>query len=167
MPILFRLNNGGIPEINDPEFFEGYQLMSKQKYRNAIKYFDKSINKKADQYIDAYANRGICYYHLGNIIQALSDLDTAISLNANISYERAGNAYYNIALEFLKQKNYPRAIEILTKAINLNPFDGEAYYNMAVSYHFLRQSEKACEEWEKALNLGIGSATEFIEKYCK
>ncbi len=166
MPILFRLNNGA-PEINDPEFFAGYQLMSKEKYRNAIKYFDKSINNKADQYTDAYANRGICYYHLGEIEQALSDMDTATNLKANISPERAGNAYYNIALEFLKQKKYQQASDIFMKSINLNPSDGEAYYNMAVSHHFLGQSEKACEGWGKAQMLGVGEATSLIKKFCK
>jgi stress-induced-phosphoprotein 1 len=53
--------------------------------------------------------------------------------------------------EEFKQKNYEKAIEHYTKAIEDNPVDHTIYGNRSASYHNLKNYDKALEDAEKCI----------------
>jgi len=53
-----------------------------------------------------------------------------------------------------------------TKAIDLDPKNGQAYYNRGIARQMLREEEEACNDWKKALELGITPAKSFIDTDC-
>ncbi|MGD8990916.1 MAG: tetratricopeptide repeat protein [Desulfobacterales bacterium] len=57
----------------------GLQLMQKGQYRKAIQVFDQAIDHKI-KLAEAYFERGVCFYKLGNNRQAANDLAAAALL---------------------------------------------------------------------------------------
>lgn len=86
------------------------------KHELAIKDFDMAI--KLNPEFGAYVERGFSYFNLGKDDFAIRDFNMAIALN----YEWPAGAYYNRALVYARQRNPLKAIQDLTKAIELDPF---------------------------------------------
>jgi tetratricopeptide (TPR) repeat protein len=63
-----------------------------------------------------------------------------------INYNKVGDEYYF-------QKNYNRAVEYYTKAIELEPNNANYYKNRSVSYNWLKEYEKAIADTSKAIEL--------------
>jgi stress-induced-phosphoprotein 1 len=53
--------------------------------------------------------------------------------------------------EEFKQKNYEKAIEYYTQAIEENPMDHTIYGNRSASYHNLKNYDKALEDADKCI----------------
>ena len=64
----------------------------------------------------AYYNRGLLYYCLGNMIQAIANYDMAIKINPKL-----WQAYNNRGLSYEAIGNVDRAIWNYQKAFELNP----------------------------------------------
>ena len=82
--------------------------------------------------------------------KAKEDFNKAIELDA----ERASGAYRNIGNLYLKAKNYNRAIEQYTKAVQINYNDAEAYYNRGKCYKKIGNKQRAKSDFNKANKLG-------------
>jgi stress-induced-phosphoprotein 1 len=83
--------------------------------------------------------------------------------------------------EQFKQKNFDKAIEFYTKAIEENPSDHTVYGNRSASYHNLKKFELALADGEKCVQMksdwskgyqrkamalhGLGRLDESIEAY--
>ena len=66
--------------------------------------------------------------------------------NLAVTYNNRGVAYHEL-------KQYERAIEDFSKAIELNPNLADGYYNRGFTYHELKQYERAIEDYNKAIEL--------------
>lgn len=60
---------------------------------------------------------------------------------------------YNEACEYEEEMEYDKAIELLSKALELNPKDIECLNNRAWDYYDLGQKEKAITDFEKMLDI--------------
>jgi PGF-CTERM protein len=69
-----------------------------------------------------------------------------LNQNYTEAYNNRGAAYYDL-------KQYERAIEDYSKAIELNPNYVGAYINRGVTYYDLKQYERAIEDFDKAIEL--------------
>ena len=58
---------------------QGLQLKQKGQYRKAIQAFNRAIDNKI-KFAEAYFERGVCFYKLGNYRQASNDLAAAALL---------------------------------------------------------------------------------------
>ncbi|MBW2435322.1 MAG: tetratricopeptide repeat protein [Deltaproteobacteria bacterium] len=58
---------------------KGLQLKQKGQYRKAIQAFNRAIDNKI-KFAEAYFERGVCFYKLGNNRQASNDLAAAALL---------------------------------------------------------------------------------------
>jgi tetratricopeptide (TPR) repeat protein len=58
---------------------QGLQLKQKGQYQKAIHAFNQAIDHKI-KFAEAYLERGICFYNLGNSRQATDDLAAAAML---------------------------------------------------------------------------------------
>ena len=128
------------------------EMVQQGKAEEAIRFFDTSINLKADEYV-AWYNRGITKIMLNRYEAALPDLTQAIRLNP--AYKKA---YLNRGTTRRHLTDYDGAIEDYNHAIQLDTAYGEAYYDRALVYDLLSKRETACFDFDKALKLGYKNA---------
>lgn len=64
------------------------------------------------------------------------------------------NLHYNLAVEYLKTKQFKAAEQALKKVIQLNPKDKDAYYNLGVLYEiYLEDKRQALDYYCRYLKL--------------
>ena len=163
------------------EFANGNQFFFRKDYTRALAAYDTAI-RLDPKLAEAYNNRGIIKYELGQFAAALDDYSTAISLKANYAdaLNNRGNAYAalgqfqnaatdlhaalnlndksaaahnNLGSVYLSQKMFAEALNEYTRAIQLNPSYAEAYYNRAATFYAMRNREDALRDIQKALQL--------------
>ncbi len=115
--------------------------------QKAIEYLDNAINLKPD-FAEAFINRGLAYYELGQYKRAIEDYDQAIRWKP----ERAAS-YNNRGIAYAKTGDYKRAIEDYDQAILLKPNYSLAYNNRGSAYLSLNQYEQAIENYNEAIRL--------------
>jgi len=168
IPIIFKLNNNVYSNfVPDIEYNKGIQQMNNGFYNNAIKHFTNSIDKQGPNYKIAYANRGVCKYHLGDFEYAIDDIHKAQSLNARLNNDYIAIVLFNIANEYVNQGKYGEALELYKEAMKLKPKDADTYYNRGIAYYYLGHKEKACKDWKKARKYGSKNVEDLIEERCK
>lgn len=110
----------------------------------------------------SYFIRGNEFYNNKNYEEAITYYNKAIEEKDNEAY-----SCYNAGVCYIKLKNHPKAIEMLTKAITLN-IDAKYFFNLAYCYSMINDSKKALryfnvawaldnsdKDCEKAINLII------------
>ena len=164
MPLLFKLNNTGVPDYN---FSKGVKLMKAESYEKAITKFSKSIKTKGSFYKESYANRGVCKFYTGDYEGSFNDLQHAIRIGVELLNEEVVKLYFLIAKEYMKNNLYSRAIELYNEAVKLTPDDPDIYYNRGVAFSYSGDAESACNDWKMAKNLGLESASSILNEKCK
>ena len=163
------------------ELAKGNDFSFRKDYSQALSAYDNAIRLDL-QLAEAYNNRGIIKYELGQFLAAIEDYNIAIRLKSNYAdaLNNRGNAYAalgqfqnaendlqsavrlnsnsatihnNLGSVYLSQKNFNAAIEEYSRAIQLNPNFAEAYYNRAVTYYAQRNLDKATIDAQKAFSL--------------
>ncbi len=95
-------------------------------------------------------------YARAKLLQDLGEIDEAIleyknCLKTNINCQ---NCYYNLGAIYLElKKDNKKAIEFLTKAIELNPSYLEAYFARGYAYSLLKQKESAKADYNMCLKI--------------
>jgi tetratricopeptide (TPR) repeat protein len=107
-------------------------------YKNAIRIQPKSIE---------------AWYALGKYYQDVQDWKNAIGAYTTLlSFDNNKNAMYNLGVIYLVgAKEYNKAIEHFTGAINIDPKYAEAYYGRGVCYQTMGESKKAAAEYQSCL----------------
>lgn len=86
------------------------------QHEQAIQDFTQAIKMKPE--FDGYIERGFSYYKLGRDDLALKDYATALALN----YRYPGQAYFNRALVYARQKNAAKTLPDITQAMQIDPY---------------------------------------------
>ena len=163
------------------EFAKGNEFAFRKDYGQALTAYDAAI-KLDPQLAEAYNNRGIIKYELGQFPSAIADYTTAIKLKANYfnALNNRGNAYTtleqyqsaerdlkaalklndksaaahnNLGSVYYSVKNFDAAIKEFTRAIQLNPNFAEAFYNRAVTYYRQGNLIQSLTDMKKAREL--------------
>lgn len=145
------------------EFAKGNNFSLRKDYGKALSAYDAAI-RLDPQLAEAYNNRGIVKFELGQFSSAIEDYTRAIQLKANYfeALNNRGNAYImteqfqnaerdlrmalklndksadvhnNLGSVYYSEKNFEAAIKEYTQAIQLNPNFADAYYNRAVTHY--------------------------------
>ena len=111
-------------------------------FNKAIEYFSKAISLINEKGIkdehnnlqNAYYNRALSYFLLGEYNKSINDFDEALKLNKEDyeAYNDKGNAYY-------RQGNFDEAIESYKKALSINPDFENAKYNLERTENALKK----------------------------
>ncbi len=166
MPISFRIEGlSSVPKWDD-SYEKGNVFFDQQKYEKAIGRYSKSIKKKGSFFKEAYLNRGICKYHLGDMDGATTDMKKAIDLGARFNIEEQALIYFNMGNEYFDKKEYDKAIELYNESANLTPEDGNIYFNIGIVNFYLGNKEQACKDMHKAKELGKEGAGQIIGERC-
>lgn len=160
------------------EFAKGNNFSLTKDYARALVAYDRAISLDS-KLAEAYNNRGIIKYELGQFSEAINDYSSAIKLKPNYvdALNNRGNTYAalkqfqnaindlqaalklnnksvaihnNLGNVYLSQKNFDKAIGEYTRAIQLNPNLAEAYYNRAVAYYGKGDLSNAMLDMNKA-----------------
>lgn len=143
-----------------------------KEYDLAIKDYTSLCEIDSDATV--YKNRGLCFQHLRNFEQAVSDFNAAIALNPSDAalYESRGNCYKELGKFPLAIKDFTHlihldpkncdalmdrtfcydgkeldlTIEDCTKAIHINSKYGLAYYNRAWAYLKRKENVRALKD---------------------
>ena len=114
------------------------------------------LHAHSKSYVEADA---ITYFQRGVEAHQRDDLDTAIAYYDEIISTEPENTsiladiYYNRGTAYSTIGEYDRAIEDLTKAIELRPNDSRAYYNRGGTFIDKQFYELAIRDFDRALNL--------------
>lgn len=101
----------------------------------AIDLYDQAIKIRPD-FLQAYNNRGLLKYHLGDNKGALADYNKAIEIKTDYP-----SAYYNRGLLKQRQDDITEALKDYNKAIELNPNNDLYYKTRAKCLRKLADSE--------------------------
>lgn len=142
----------------------GNQEFKAKNYHSAISIYSDAISIDPEQEV-LFANRSTCYKQLGNIKQALTDIEKALSINPK-------------SVKNLKRKhdlllligNFAEAEIILQKCCNLEPKEFQhkqdllnirqniSNFNNFLDLYNREEYEKAVEQGEKLINICTGNS---------
>ena len=165
-------------------FMKGFIYKEKGDTANAVQLFRRVCDRFPD-YSPAFEELGVLYASVGDPM-AVDYLSTAIRLdpsNTNLLYalalfyqdhgdmDKAEELYHNILnlnpasadawhnlgyIELFHYRDYPRAIEYFTKAIESNSTYIEAYANRGCAYELNGDNAHARADFETALSFNAG-----------
>ena len=110
---------------------------ARKEYLRMIHISDSAVSRNALGYI---------YFLEGNIPQAKIQFEKAIALDS--TYE---SGYSNLAEIMVKEKDYPNAITLYTKAISLNPNRPILYIRLGQLYEAIQDKANAQSIWQQGL----------------
>ena len=79
----------------------------------------------------------------------------------------AANEYFKNALNQVNSGNNEKAVEFLTKCIEIDNIYLSAYSLRALVYSHLGKSKEACKDWSTLASLGQVSGAKSLAKFCK
>lgn len=138
----------------------GSAYRESKNYVKAADAYSKALQVN-DKYFIALTNRGAARLESGNTNGAKADFEEALKKDPNSSAACNG-----LASVYIKQRDYQKAKDMATKAIQNNGKNGPAYYNRGIARQMLREDEGSCADWKKALELGVMAAKSFINSDC-
>jgi tetratricopeptide (TPR) repeat protein len=173
-------------QINAESLFErSTEKINRGDYQGAIADLERVIALNPN-YIEAYCNRGMAYFGLGNLDIAIAQFDLALKVaprhadalnrkgvvlaqqgnleRAVDNFDRALNfdsnfvdAYYNRGKIRTELGNFQWAIADYNQAIKLNPNLAEAYGNRGIVRARLGNKQKGLEDLQHAAKLFLDS----------
>lgn len=103
-------------------------------------------------------NKGLYYYKLGQLQEALSCCDKGIELNPKFAY-----LYFARGVTYYKMDQYAEAISDYSKSIDINPEFTEAFNMRAYAYFREKQYDKAISDLNKVIDLN----PKYTQAYCE
>jgi tetratricopeptide (TPR) repeat protein len=135
----------------DQEYYNAYMqlglLSAAQNNKLAVDYYRNAIRIQPKS--------SEAWYGLGKYYQDIGDWKNAMSTyNELLKFDNNKNALYNIGVIFLVgTKEYNKAAEFFTAAINVDPKYAEAYYGRGVSYQTMGDNKRAAIDFQSCLSI--------------
>lgn len=117
------------------------------EHEKAIKSFTKAI-EIVPAYLDAYGNRGLAYFYVGDIDQAMTDYGFVLERQPD------SNVYYNRSLAYAEMGEADKAISDLSMAIELFPESPTYYNNRSIIYALDKKYNLAIPDAIRTIELG-------------
>ncbi len=96
-----------------------------------------------------YNNRGLMYFHMGQLEDAIANYNRALELNPNLAA-----AYNNRANCYVNQGDPIEALIDYDRALDLNPFHIRALINQGITFRHLGMYREALDNFDIALAQG-------------
>jgi tetratricopeptide (TPR) repeat protein len=150
----------------DPANFPLYLIRAKAYAE--LKEFDPAIRDVTTylRYFEddqqAIALCGNLHYRNENYIEALK------YFNRNLKLDDSKAEYFkDRGKTYLKTRTYKYAINDLSMALDLYPYDGETYLLKGIARFEIGDREGACSDWNKARNYGEMEAVKYLLEHCE
>jgi tetratricopeptide (TPR) repeat protein len=122
----------------------GLCLMDYNKYNEALDYFNQALKIEPNS-ANAYYNRALANKALINHENAEVDFRMAVKLNPTAIY------YWGLGEFYYETDKYNKSVEAYTKAIEINPVEGNLYYNRGISLYSQKSYKEAIADFEQTL----------------
>jgi tetratricopeptide (TPR) repeat protein len=139
-------------------FIKRGRLHARQGHNDqALRDFNQAIDMDSVYYA-AYYERGTVYQTLKDYEKSIQDYERAHYLYPSLKQAlheslKICEGYNNLGMVFLKNKNYPEALQNFNDAIDWNPNFHEPYLNRGITFRNLRLFDAAISDFNKALEL--------------
>jgi tetratricopeptide (TPR) repeat protein len=145
---LFRLQTGPVHARR------GEAYLQKGDYGRAADDFTEAI-RQGENPARNFRSRGIAYGRQGDHDRAIADLSQSLQLapHAGEVKQLLGNAYYTRAFERYKRDSRDKAIEDLTRAIEMDPGHAPAYFLRSVAYFAAGDQKRSDADYKEAVRL--------------
>ena len=138
---------------------EGDALYDKKDYKEAAKFYQKSIDKATDA-----DERSWAYLRLGDS-QFMADQSQAAiqAYLSSISNKPRGRAYFGLGYVYRAQKNSIKAIDAFKKAIELRPTESSYLRSLAETYYDDKNYDEAVRVYKRSLEIEPGNSNALIK----
>jgi tetratricopeptide (TPR) repeat protein len=129
----------------------------KEEYTKAIADFDRMIGnfepgEKADELASALTARGMAYVRSRELKKALADFDRVVPLKPQAAYAINNRGITSFRVD---RANARRAVDDISRAIELDPTIWIAYINRAGIYAEIGEHEKAFRDCDELMAKGV------------
>ncbi|MDD5451744.1 MAG: YcaO-like family protein [Desulfovibrionales bacterium] len=151
------------PDHYEVHFFLGYTYEREGRYDEALACYERALalDTTGKERASLYCQRGVCYKELGDIRQALAELEKARECNAELKeiHNLMGFCHF-------KLKDHVQSIACFEKAIDLDPSSAIDYANIGSNLREMGHIAEAIRYYQFALDIdpSIDFARENIEK---
>ncbi len=137
---------------NDPNHFDALVqlggLFSKKNPPLAMEYYKTATSLKPTDMATLY-NLGILYQENNRRPEAIQTYEQILKLNP-----RNQVILYNLGyIELVYERDFPKAVEYFTKAIEIDSVYAEAYYNRGYSYELMHEYQRARNDYNRSLQI--------------
>lgn len=131
-------------------FYTGLCFFEQGDYATAMKNFSKAADMKpqAEDLVRVLIYLGTCYNYLGRYEEALPHLERARDQAGGVK-----EIYSALGFSCFQMKDYDRAIEYLSTAVELDPSSAIDYASLGANYREKGDTDMAKAAYEKALAL--------------
>jgi protein O-mannosyl-transferase len=143
-----------MPTYTDAHMNLGIAYLSREDYQNSILSFEAAKKLYPKPSAKLYNNLGMLYGRTGRFTEALSHLDSALTIDPElaVAHNNRGQALYGLG-------RFDEAMAEFQKAIDLKKDFAEAYRNIGGVYGSLKQYKKALDYLNEANKLNPGDVT--------
>ncbi len=151
-------NNAAAACMNKAKRYFSDTVKRNQYLAEAVGYFSRTIEINPQHLLARY-NRGICYYNLGLIGNAIPDWDTVRIYEPDrknlMNYlGSAGRYYYEKGIRFEKNNQPDSAVEAFKICAEATPEAAEPWFHMSKAFLAIGQTYKARLAVSQALKIG-------------
>jgi tetratricopeptide (TPR) repeat protein len=140
-----------------PHYTVANNWLNKNNFEKALANYTMAIELSPD-FAEAYFQRGMAHAQQSSLDKAIEDFTTAISLKTD------GGYYFMRGALWLIVKAYPKAIDDLSQAIDLDFADASAYTSRGKAWDGLGEFDRAIEDHNTAIRLDPQSAMAYSNR---
>lgn len=139
-------------------FDEGVKMLESNQYQQSIDYFDRVIQKNAEN-TSAYNAKGVALFQQGKYDEAIAAFSESIEKD-NSSYK----PFFNRGNAYLEKKMYKEALLDYNMANGLDAQQGDVYYNRGLALLGLEEYEDAIFDFDIVLQANPNQALVLFNK---
>jgi tetratricopeptide (TPR) repeat protein/membrane protease YdiL (CAAX protease family) len=145
--------------------FSNVCLLDVQSQDNAraIKDCTEAINQDS-AYAIPYVNRGLAYLRTGDVNRALADFDEAIRIGKFANDHDRSVTFMDRCVALNRIKNYSRAIDDCTEAINAEKTNAKAYDGRGSAYYGTGDLDRAIADFDEAIRVDPALAAAYSDR---
>jgi serine/threonine protein kinase/Tfp pilus assembly protein PilF len=134
-----------------PEYWRGYNALgvfyvNQAEYKKAQAMFEKAVSLKPGNYND-YMNLGAVLLYEGKDDEATRVLEKSISIRPSRF------AYENLAIGYLRLRNFDQAARTTSEALRLDDSDYQTWGNLGDCYYYGGHESDAVKSYNQAISL--------------
>lgn len=139
------------------------------QYEEALSHYNYGVAKNPE-YGDIYFHRGLAYVSLTNFKQGIEDFNLAREKPTQGEVNKF-RILLNLGINLRRVNELSKSIEILKKAIEIQPNKAQAHNNLGLSYYESGDWEEALTSYTKAINIEgqgtgeLGGSKEYLSLY--
>lgn len=140
------------PESYEMNAAAGKIYLAAGQYRNAIKHFDKVLNKKPDE-VDILNQIALAYFNLGDEKTASQYWNKSFKLKPQQLKEKTLNYYLNLGILYMDQKKWSEAAEVFQTALAMNPKHHKIWTTLGNIYTHTGAYQNAEKAYQETIRL--------------